>query len=110
MIDVSKSNREVSSMQWKLGNELVEETKSYCYLGVVFENTGLFNLACKALKDKALGAMFSLLRNINKHRTVCPSLLFELFLINWWYRLFYIIVRYGILALFLYEEILWVIM
>ena len=36
-------------------------------------------MACKALKDKALGAMFSLLRNINKHRAVCPSFLFELF-------------------------------
>ena len=65
--------------QWMLGEVPVEMCNSYCYLGVVFDKSGSMVTAYKALRDKALGAMFSLIRNINKHRTVSPSLLFELF-------------------------------
>ena len=74
-----KRNRDTAPGQWMIGEELIEVTKSYCYLGVVFDNTGSLVTAYKALRDKALGAMFSLIRNINKHRTVSPTLLFELF-------------------------------
>jgi len=65
--------------QWDLGGVPIEECNSYCYLGVVFDKTGSLKSAYKALRDKGLGAMFSLIRNIYKHRTVSIPLLLELF-------------------------------
>ena len=75
----SKGHSKKNKNQWALGDKQLESCESYCYLGVVFASSGSMNAACKALKDKALGAMFSLIRNINKHRSVDPALLLDLF-------------------------------
>ena len=45
----------------------------------MFTKSGSLTTAFKTLRDKALGAMFSLIRNINKHRTVDPAILLDLF-------------------------------
>ena len=46
---------------FKLGDTVLDNCDSYCYLGVIFCKSGSMNMASKALHDKALGAMFSLL-------------------------------------------------
>ena len=64
---------------FKLGDTTLENCDSYCYLGVIFCRSGTMKLAAKALYDKALGSMFSLLRNINKHHACKFSILTDLF-------------------------------
>jgi hypothetical protein len=62
-----------------LGDVTLDYCDSYCYLGVVFSRSGSMNMASKALHDKALGAMFSLIRNINKHHACRFDLMLDLF-------------------------------
>jgi hypothetical protein len=62
-----------------LGEILLTQCDSYCYLGVIFTRSGSMKTAAQALIDKAYSAMFSILRNINKHRTVRIELLLDLF-------------------------------
>lgn len=64
---------------FKLGGKSLEFCSEYCYLGVVFTDNGSFKSATKALNDKAKGAMFSLLRDINNHHACRVDVLFDLF-------------------------------
>ena len=63
----------------KLGETLLESTVEYCYLGTIFTNNGSLNEAGKVLHDKAIKAMYGLLRKVNTHKTCNPELLLELF-------------------------------
>ena len=65
--------------QFKLGSTVLDNCDSYCYLGVIFCKSGSMNAASKALHNKALGAMFSLLRNINRHNACKFEILVDLF-------------------------------
>ena len=64
---------------FNLGDVTLDQCDSYCYLGVIFSRSGSMNMASKALHDKALGAMFSLIRNINKHHACNFDLMLDLF-------------------------------
>ena len=64
---------------FKLGSTILDNCDSYCYLGVIFCKSVSINAASKALHDKALGAMFSLLRNINRHNACKFEILVDLF-------------------------------
>jgi hypothetical protein len=64
---------------FKLGDKDLENCDSYCYLGVIFCKSGSMKMASKVLHDKGLGAMFSLLRNINKNYVCRYNILIDLF-------------------------------
>ena len=68
-----------SGENFKFNGVLLEMCDSYCYLGVIFTRGGSFNTASKALNDKAAGAMFSLVRNLYKHRTADIYIMLDLF-------------------------------
>jgi hypothetical protein len=68
-----------NAMKWVLGSNPLDVCNSYCYLGVLFNRSGSMKSASQALHDKALGAMFSIIRNVNKHNSCNINLLFELF-------------------------------
>jgi len=53
-----------------LGKKNLDFCDEYCYLGIVFSKSGSMNSAAKCLAEKASKAMFSILRNLYKHRTV----------------------------------------
>ena len=72
-----RKNKEVN--QFEFGKQILENCESYCYLGVIFCTSGSMKIASKALYDKAQGAMFSLLRNINNHHACNFKILLELF-------------------------------
>ena len=75
----SKSRANISIEPFKLGGYTLEFCSEYCYLGVIFIENGSFKMATKALNDKAKGAMFSLLRDINNHHACRVNILFDLF-------------------------------
>lgn len=75
----SKGRKSSEDCNFLLGNKLLEMCDSYCYLGTVFTRSGSFKTASQALNDKALGAMFSLLRNVYKHKSVSIKTMLELF-------------------------------
>ena len=62
-----------------LGNTELDNCDAYCYLGVIFNKTGSMNQAFKVLHDKALGAMFSIIRNVNRHYACRVDILLNLF-------------------------------
>ena len=64
---------------FNLGDKVLENCDSYCYLGVLFCKSGSMKMASKALHGKALGAMFSLLRNVNKHYACRYDIIIDLF-------------------------------
>ena len=66
------------SINLKIGNEIIETTKSYCYLGIVFTPSGTFTHAINELKKKAMKATFSLKRFVN-HKFISVSTTFKLF-------------------------------
>ena len=57
----------------------MDNCDSYCYLGVVLSRSGSLRMASKALHDKALGAMFSIIRNINRHYACRFDILLDIF-------------------------------
>ena len=61
------------------GDTPIDTCETYCYLGVLFTSSGSMKSASKALHGKALGAMFSLIRNISKHNTCSIDILLDLF-------------------------------
>ena len=61
--------RRVNTTGWVLGDMPSDTCNTYCYLRVLFTGSGSMKTASKALHDKALGATFSLICNINKHNT-----------------------------------------
>ena len=57
-----------------LGEDLIENVDSYCYLGIVFHKSGNFKIATNELRKKSLRALFGLKRNIVKNALSIKSL------------------------------------
>ena len=75
----NKSGRLIKpSTSLRIGEEILEITKLYCYLGIVFTPSGSFTTAIRELKKKALRATFSLKRYVN-HKFISISTIFKLF-------------------------------
>ena len=51
---------------FKLGEEVIEHTSKYCYLGIVFDKYGSFTKANSELRSKALRALYGLKGKISK--------------------------------------------
>ena len=76
----SKSRKqEKVNYEFKSGKHVLENCTEYCYLGVIFVQSGSLKTASKALNDKAQGAIFSLLKDINKHHACKFDILLDLF-------------------------------
>ena len=76
---VFSRGREQRILDFKLNGSLIQTCREYCYLGVLFTRSGAFKSAARALNDKAVGAMFSIIRNLYKHRSVDIRTMFNLF-------------------------------
>ena len=76
---VSRGPKGKNPYQFLLGETPIEIQDSYCYLGVIFARSGSMKAASKALNDKARGAMFSLIRNMNKHHACRIDNMMDLF-------------------------------
>ena len=61
------------------GNEQIESTDSYTYLGVTFEKSGSFNQATQNLKHKALKATFKMLSLLSTTTHINVKLLTKMF-------------------------------
>ena len=61
---IFNSNGKSHINQFKIDNEIIETVKSYCYLGVVFNYTGNFNLAKTQLMEKGRKAWFKIKKSI----------------------------------------------
>ncbi|NQZ52225.1 MAG: reverse transcriptase family protein [Moritella sp.] len=66
------------STNLRIGDETIESTNRYCYLGIVFTPSGSFTTAINELKKKALRATFALKKFIN-HKFISVSTIFKLF-------------------------------
>ena len=75
----SRGRRANMQNHFNFGDLVLDECDTYCYLGVVFSKSGSMNMASKALHGKAIGAMFSLIRSVNKHYACNFNLLLSLF-------------------------------
>ena len=75
----SQGRKSGLSHGFKLNGSCIQACDSYCYLGVIFTRSGSFKSASKALNDKATSAMFSLIRNLYKHRSVDINIMLDLF-------------------------------
>lgn len=51
---------------FRLGDNIIEHTDKYCYLGIIFDQNGSFSSANSELRAKALRAYYSLKNNIIK--------------------------------------------
>ena len=67
------------TVRWNLDGQALEICNSYCYLGVVFSASGSMKPAAQALYDKAVGAMFAIIRNTNKHNACNINILLDIF-------------------------------
>ena len=59
---------------FKIGNHLINEVESYCYLGIEIHNSGSFTQARTELKKKAMRAMYAMKNTINKTKLTFRSL------------------------------------
>ena len=57
-----------------LGEDIIENVETYCYLGIVFHKNGTFKTAINELRKKSLRALFGLRRNIIKSTLSIKSL------------------------------------
>ena len=74
----SKGRQSVCS-EFTIGDKELSFCNEYCYLGVMFSKTGSLKAAASALNDKATAAMFSLINNLYRHRSVKPRIMLDLF-------------------------------
>ncbi|MCP4459356.1 MAG: hypothetical protein GY816_15245, partial [Cytophagales bacterium] len=63
----SRFDHNISS-KFRIGNQPVKEVDSYCYLGIEIHNSGSFALARTELKKKAMRALYSLKRTVNRSK------------------------------------------
>ena len=63
---VTFNKRLPNNFEFKIGNNTVEHSDRYCYLGVMFYSNGNFKIALNELRCKALRALFGLKRVINR--------------------------------------------
>jgi len=64
---------------FSLGKQDLEFCHEYCYLGIIFSRSGNFKSAAKGLTEKANGAMFSILRNLYKYRSMDHKVMLDIF-------------------------------
>jgi hypothetical protein len=76
---VFSKGRKLQLPGFTIGDRILDFCDEYCYLGIVFTRSGSFNSASRALTEKAAGAMFSIIRNIYKHRSVDMRIMLDLF-------------------------------
>ena len=57
-----------------IGEEVIENVESYCYLGIVFHKSGNFKIATNELRKKALRALFGLKKNVIRSTLSIKSL------------------------------------
>ena len=70
----NKAGRLITPNQpFKLGDLIVEVTKTYCYLGIVFTASGSFKEAISELRKKSLRALYSLKTTINVNQVTYNS-------------------------------------
>ncbi|NRB82035.1 MAG: reverse transcriptase family protein, partial [Saccharospirillaceae bacterium] len=58
----------------QIGNQIIEEVESYCYLGLIIHNSGNVCNARVQLKKKAMRALYSLKSTVNKTKLTFKSL------------------------------------
>ena len=58
------SNSRSKIIDFKIGNQIIERTDKYCYLGIVIHQNGNFYTALNELRKKALRALYGLKRVI----------------------------------------------
>ena len=75
----SKGRPSKTPYEWTLKGEGMEVCGSYCYLGVTFTSSGSMKTAAQVLNEKAVNAMFSLIRNTNKHGACSIEIMLGLF-------------------------------
>jgi hypothetical protein len=56
----NKGGHKFKLFKFSYGNEQLEITQKYCYLGIVFSSCGTFTAACEAILEKSLKAFFKL--------------------------------------------------
>jgi len=76
---VFSKGRQPRLSQFWLGKTRLQFCEEYCYLGIIFSRSGNFKAAVKALTEKANGAMFSIVRNLYKHRSIDHRVMLDIF-------------------------------
>ena len=76
---VFSKGRSAQIPNFTIGDRSLSFCDDYCYLGVMFSKSGSFKLASSALADKATNAMFALIKNLYKHRSVDCVIMLDLF-------------------------------
>ena len=83
-INISKTNIMVfnkasrilnCSYQFRLGDEIIQPVKNYCYLGILFSLNGSFKANMEQLSNKALRAYFSIKRTVDTRALSTKTLL-----------------------------------
>jgi len=75
----SRGRKAMLDDNFTLGDVTLNTCDSYCYLGTTFTRSGSFKVASEALNAKAVGAMFSLLRNLYKYTNISMNIMLDLF-------------------------------
>ena len=65
--------------EFKLGNQPIQVTDSYVYLGITFTPSGSFSLAQKKLYNKATRSLYSFLSEVNIYNGASVSTVLKLF-------------------------------
>ena len=65
--------------EFKLGNQPIQVTDSYVYLGITFPPSGSFLLAQKKLHNKATRSLYSFLPEVNIYNGASVSTVLKLF-------------------------------
>ncbi len=73
------SRTKITPQALKFGSDYLEATDKYCYLGTMFTKNGSLNEAANILHDKAIKAMYGLIRKVYKHKACTPDMMFQLF-------------------------------
>ena len=64
----------MNQSQFNIGNNILTEVDSYCYLGIEIHKSGSFSLARQTLKKKALRVLYSLKSTVNRSKLSVRSL------------------------------------
>ena len=65
--------------EFKLGNQSIQVTDSYVYLGITFTPSGSFSLAQKKLYNKATRSLYSFLSKVNIYNGASVSTVLKRF-------------------------------
>ena len=68
--------KSIQNLKYSISGEIIQTTKSYCYLGIEMSNTGSFYKATDALYNKSLRALFSLYSALSIHSDQTNSKLY----------------------------------